>query len=319
MPAFILCLKSRRNRRSNSQGKSSSARLRRGFTLIELLVVIAIIAILAAILFPVFAQARAKARQTACLSNSRQIGMGILQYVSDYDEQFPGGIGTLGKKRVWGGEGWAGQCLVYLKSSEIFRCPDDLTAAGNSNNQIVSYGYNANFLSLPDDGDKENYPSPPGVSIASLNAPSSSALIFEVSGVLVNLKAQAEGSLPTGIPGRNFSASGNGLDNRLYAQLDWNTRIENQYETGYLGSRNPKKSDKTQFMRSDGRHSQGANYLLSDGHSQFLRGSNISSGINALASGCPQDNTPPTPGCNGSDFHAAGTEAPSSRATFSAR
>jgi prepilin-type N-terminal cleavage/methylation domain-containing protein/prepilin-type processing-associated H-X9-DG protein len=62
---------------------------RRGFTLIELLVVIAIIAILAAILFPVFAQARAKARQTTCLSNNKQIALGILMYAQDYDEAFP--------------------------------------------------------------------------------------------------------------------------------------------------------------------------------------------------------------------------------------
>src|ERR1700753_3722417 len=61
---------------------------RRGFTLIELLVVIAIIAILAAILFPVFAKAREKARQIACLSNMKQIGLATLQYVQDYDEQF---------------------------------------------------------------------------------------------------------------------------------------------------------------------------------------------------------------------------------------
>ncbi len=64
-------------------------RTRTAFTLIELLVVIAIIAILAAILFPVFAQAREKARQTACLSNSKQIGMGIMMYLNDWDETFP--------------------------------------------------------------------------------------------------------------------------------------------------------------------------------------------------------------------------------------
>src|SRR5436853_6791160 len=62
---------------------------RRGFTLIELLVVIAIIAILAAILFPVFAQARNQARKTTCLSNTKQLGLGVLMYLQDYDEVFP--------------------------------------------------------------------------------------------------------------------------------------------------------------------------------------------------------------------------------------
>jgi len=62
---------------------------KRGFTLIELLVVIAIIAILAAILFPVFAKVREKARQTSCLSNEKQLGLAITQYVQDYDEKLP--------------------------------------------------------------------------------------------------------------------------------------------------------------------------------------------------------------------------------------
>ncbi|HVK03998.1 MAG TPA: DUF1559 domain-containing protein [Armatimonadaceae bacterium] len=84
-----------------------------GFTLIELLVVIAIIAILAAILFPVFAQAREKARQTACLSNSRQISLGFLQYVQDHDEMFP--PSTFGIALF--------VTQPYIKSLEVWRCP----------------------------------------------------------------------------------------------------------------------------------------------------------------------------------------------------
>src|SRR5918911_1001893 len=72
-----------RRRNGAAYGRAS------GFTLIELLVVIAIIAILAAILFPVFAQAREKARMVACLSNTKQIGLAVMQYVQDYDETYP--------------------------------------------------------------------------------------------------------------------------------------------------------------------------------------------------------------------------------------
>src|SRR5256885_7804819 len=69
--------------------RSRKAARRTGFTLIELLVVIAIIAILAAILFPVFAQAREAARKTSSLSNTKQLGLGVMQYVQDYDEMYP--------------------------------------------------------------------------------------------------------------------------------------------------------------------------------------------------------------------------------------
>ena len=69
--------------------RNSRSTIRNGFTLIELLVVIAIIAILAAILFPVFAQAREKARTATCASNLKQISLGVLQYVQDYDESYP--------------------------------------------------------------------------------------------------------------------------------------------------------------------------------------------------------------------------------------
>ncbi len=88
---------------------------RRGFTLIELLVVIAIIAILAAILFPVFARAREKARQTSCLSNLKQIGLGFLMYSQDYDEKLFGARLPL--------DGWTGAVMPYVKNEQIFTCP----------------------------------------------------------------------------------------------------------------------------------------------------------------------------------------------------
>ncbi len=92
---------------------------KKGFTLIELLVVIAIIAILAAILFPVFAQAREKARAISCLSNEKQIGLGIMMYTQDYDEAFPFGLDA--KWQV----SWAVTTQPYIKNYNIYRCPDD--------------------------------------------------------------------------------------------------------------------------------------------------------------------------------------------------
>jgi prepilin-type N-terminal cleavage/methylation domain-containing protein len=93
---------------------------RRGFTLIELLVVIAIIAILAAILFPVFAQAREKARQTACLSNMKQIGIGSMMYMQDYDGVYVPQEG-LGTAR---GRYWINLIDPYIKSKPVYQCPD---------------------------------------------------------------------------------------------------------------------------------------------------------------------------------------------------
>jgi prepilin-type N-terminal cleavage/methylation domain-containing protein/prepilin-type processing-associated H-X9-DG protein len=96
-----------------------------GFTLIELLVVIAIIAILAAILFPVFAKAREKARQTACLSNLKQLALATLMYVQDYDEQLP----NVNYDYLYGAPGWMPggthwPCLQpYIKNEQILICP----------------------------------------------------------------------------------------------------------------------------------------------------------------------------------------------------
>lgn len=94
--------------------------MRRGFTLIELLVVIAIIAILAAILFPVFAKAREKARQTSCLSNEKQLALSILQYAQDYDELMPASTDGIPIRYL---TNMPHLLAPYLKNDQIFICP----------------------------------------------------------------------------------------------------------------------------------------------------------------------------------------------------
>jgi prepilin-type N-terminal cleavage/methylation domain-containing protein/prepilin-type processing-associated H-X9-DG protein len=107
----------------------------RGFTLIELLVVIAIIAILAAILFPVFARAREKARQTSCLSNLKQISLGMLMYAEDYDEMLPY------YQRPWGWA-WYHDIQPYLNNRDIFVCPSKPEWNEDHATHKVGYGIN---------------------------------------------------------------------------------------------------------------------------------------------------------------------------------
>jgi prepilin-type N-terminal cleavage/methylation domain-containing protein/prepilin-type processing-associated H-X9-DG protein len=132
---------------------------RHGFTLIELLVVIAIIAILAAIIFPVFAQAREKGRATACLSNLRQFGQAGLMYVQDYDEMLPAaseGETGAGKEGGWmfmaqfGGDGPGtfvpnkGSLYAYLKNDKIYLCPTEANPSIKT-----SYSFNGCLANNP--------------------------------------------------------------------------------------------------------------------------------------------------------------------------
>jgi prepilin-type N-terminal cleavage/methylation domain-containing protein/prepilin-type processing-associated H-X9-DG protein len=134
---------------------------RRAFTLIELLVVIAIIAILAAILFPVFAQAREKARQATCQSNLKQVGLAFSMYVQDYDESFP----NTGEELLWTGRYWRWPLKPYLgynrqensnnpltstgSDAHILICPSDPTARAQWDS--TSYAYSSAFYHTPDE------------------------------------------------------------------------------------------------------------------------------------------------------------------------
>ena len=120
--------------------------MKKGFTLIELLVVIAIIAILAAILFPVFARAREKARQTACLNNVKQIGLGILMYAQDYDERMP----MLYMNRRPSSSDWYGIAQMlhpYINNVDVHDCPSaSHTSNVTSYNGNRSYGYHRGII-----------------------------------------------------------------------------------------------------------------------------------------------------------------------------
>jgi len=149
----------------------------RGFTLIELLVVIAVIAILAAILFPVFAQAREKARQATCLSNLKQLSLGVLMYVQDYDEQFPPPAGLVytspvGKSNCMECNGWELLTKPYTKSDNLYLCPDWRRiplvqgTMPNPDWYYGSYGLAAGFL---------------GKSLSLVNFPSQKVMTYDIA------------------------------------------------------------------------------------------------------------------------------------------
>jgi prepilin-type N-terminal cleavage/methylation domain-containing protein/prepilin-type processing-associated H-X9-DG protein len=155
----------------------------RGFTLIELLVVIAIIAILAAILFPVFAQAREKARQATCVSNEKQLGLGIIMYQQDNDEYYPYGMNW---HDAGGGAYWSGIIMPYIQNGQtpnasgiswtgaggIWACPDDSSPYHNGDYVVRDDVFpTTGSAAAPDAG--------PAVKLGQVDSPASEAAGWE--------------------------------------------------------------------------------------------------------------------------------------------
>jgi prepilin-type N-terminal cleavage/methylation domain-containing protein/prepilin-type processing-associated H-X9-DG protein len=271
-----------------------------GFTLIELLVVIAIIAILAAILFPVFGRARENARRSSCQSNLKQLGLGLMQYTQDNDESFP--AGSITGNGYWG-SGWGGAIFPYVKSTQVYVCPNDNTSPGAAPNvNPVSYGYNINlnWINSCDAGG-------PHAALSAIRAPTRQVLLFELEGTVTNLSNPLEFRTTTG-PGMsglwsNSSTSG--------------TNAPEDYATGYVGGR--ALGGATWFTTTP-RHFEGANYLMVDGHVKYLLPTRVSSGwSNSSATASTAAQTPGNLDAGVCGAFAEGSEASAFAVTFSGK
>ena len=278
---------------------------RKGFTLIELLVVIAIIAILAAILFPVLAKAREKARQTTCTSNLKQLALAVVQYTQDYDETPPCGTWLPQSTGYYTlGMGWGGQIYSYVKSTGVYVCPDDVAANPGGGLYPVSYAYNQNIVIGYPYVAATSYAGLNCANLSKINSPVMTVLFTEVTlnGANVDL---THGELNAN-DGLTHSPVGNGL---MGASTSGVTATI--YSTGIQGAAGQSTAwlnGATDPHLPTGRHSDAANYAFWDGHVKWLKGSVVSPGQTTTGATGPttQESAPGTP------WWAAGTSGTNS-------
>jgi len=234
-----------------------TAEAKRGFTLIELLVVIAIIAILAAILFPVFAKVRENARRISCASNEKQLGIALTQYVQDSDEAWPANVNNV---NCCDASAWPGQIYSFVKSTGVYACPDDSNPPDSIAPGAVKMSYGMNFDLYPWGGGN---PPPPGIALAQIDAPSSCVALFE------NGK-WFRGSHVGGDPTSMTAVNNN--NNSIALTTNWANDVSNRHDTS---------------------PSHSANYLMVDGHVKYLKWPAVASDSGCGGAGCGP-NIPPS-------------------------
>ncbi len=229
---------------------------RRGFTLIELLVVIAIIAILAAILFPVFARARENARRASCMSNLKQLDLAMLQYTQDYDEHYP--MYYVCATTACGPYGWADSLQPYLKSYQILQCPSDSNPPSDvpTSTHYTDYAYHiwiGGYYSVT------GVVHASGLSLSTLTKPSLSVVLSDIS--------------PNGLGGGTAASymtgcypSWTSCGNYAYAHTD----------TGLA------------YLPGALRHFDGSNLAFADGHVKWYKGDSTTNRLlSVYSSGTP--------------------------------
>ena len=272
--------------------KPSLSEHRQGFTWLEMLIVTFVCLVAFLLIIPFFAPHHNHGgRQVSCMSNEKQIGLALLQYAQDNNNELPNGT------QPTPGLGWAGAVYPYTKSVQLFQCPEEINPTGPLT-LGVSYAYNSNiprWFSL-----QKQTPT-------CLPVPSQTVLLFEVSGDKAEIAFPNSSDNDEGAAQGNtsFSAAGDGTASGLHSMMQGADHIH--YATGDIGGRPGGANN--QFNQA--RHQGGSNFLLADVHVKWFKPGQVSTGTDA-----PTPTAAQTGAISGT---AAGTANPNDAATFSVK